>query len=169
MNRLIRRTGLALVSLLACRCPPRELMCKPIAFYEVIEPGRGAGAAPFSIERLGRKVEWVQPKVDFVTLKNDNRMYVGWSLLDFDVGGDMIYSPAEGLARDVENPELVYPMKRFKKGWTEHVRFGFRSSVCPEPDKSGSYVFCQYAKDEWFLVADMTCQSVLAEEVLEEL
>ncbi len=105
---------------------------------------------------------------DVLILKNDNRVFVGWMFNDFGVPADMIYSPTEGLARDVEDPKLVNPMKRFKEGWTEHVRFGFRSSVCLEPDKSGSYVSCQYAKGEWFLVADMTCQSVLADEVLEQ-
>ncbi len=144
MNRLIRWIGVALVSLLACRCPPRELLCKPVAYYEVVEPERGAGAAPFSIERLGRKVDWVPRRPDVLTLKNDNRMFVGWTIRDLSAPSDMIYSPTEGLAREVEHAELVYPMKRFKDGWTEHVRFGFRSSVCLSRDQFGTYLFCPY-------------------------
>jgi hypothetical protein len=139
-----------------------------VAYYEVLDPEHGAGAAPFSIERLGRKAEGVLMTPDVLTLKNDNRMFVGWTFKDLGIPADMIYSPTDGLARDVENPELVYPMKRFKEGWTEHVRFGFRSSVCLGPDEFGTYALCPYSVDEWFLVADMTCHSVLAQEVVDE-
>lgn len=59
-------------------------------------------------------------------------------------------------------------MKRFREGWSERVRFGFRSNVCLSRDEFWTYLFCPHSKDELFLVADMTCQSVLAEEVLEQ-
>ena len=147
-----------LVSLLAGGCKPREWICEPIAYLEVVEPERAAGAAPFSIERLGREVDGLQTVPTHVTLKGDNRVYVGWMAYDFSYGSNMIYSPAEGFARDVDDPQDVHPMKRFNDGKRERVRFGFRSAACLGPDKYGSYVFCKYGKDELFLAADMTCR-----------
>jgi hypothetical protein len=143
-------------------------MCEPVAYHEVLEPERGAGAAPFSVERLGRKVEGVDFEPVSLTLKNDNRVVVDWMLSDWGFDSHLIYSPAEGLARDVENSKLVYPMKRLKDGWSEHVRFGFRSTICLGRDPFGAFVFCQHSKEALFLVADMTCHSVIAEEVVEE-
>ena len=165
---LWRWSWVPLVSLLAWGCTPRELMCEPVAYYEVLEPERGAGAAPFSIERLGRKVEGVLTRLEYIVLAKDNHMHVGWSAYDFGAEYDMMFSPSEGLARDVKDPELVNPMKRFSGFWSERVRFGFRSNVCLSRDKFGTYAFCPYSEDERFLVADMTCHSVIAEEVVEE-
>jgi hypothetical protein len=154
--------------LLAWGCKPRELLCKPVAYYEVLEPERGAGAAPFNIERLGRKIEGSLTKIDYITLAKDNHMHVGWSAHDFGGEYEMTFSPAEGLARGIKNHEPTHPMKRLREGWSDRVRFGFRSNVCLSRDEFGTYLLCPRSKDELFLVADMTCQSVLAEEVFEE-
>lgn len=155
-----------LISLLVVGCKPREpreLMCRPTAIFEVLEPEKGAGVAPFSIERLGpqvdsRAVEAVPTGLGF-TRGNHARIY--WMLGHFSVDTEVLYSPAEGLARRVDHPGDVYPVKRFVDGRVERAQLGFRKKVCLRLEKDETYVFCKpgnYSKDERFLVADMTCE-----------
>ena len=164
-----RWTWVLLVPLLAGCCKsqksqePRELVCKPIAFFEVLEPERGAGAAPFSIKRFGPEVDEgaVYTSPMYVSYEDDNRGRVEWSTIGVDLfidWDDFVYSPAEGLARDVDDPESVYPMRRFFDGKSERVWFGFRSSICREPGAYDDWVFCKRTKEELFLVADMYCR-----------
>ncbi len=85
-----------LVTLLAggcdgCKAPgPRERVCEPIAYYEVLNSEQGAGKAPFSIERLGPelKSEQVQRKPDFLSFPRKDRVTAGW-----DMGGIFIPRP----------------------------------------------------------------------------
>lgn len=143
---------------------PRELRCVPSAIFEALEPKQEAGAAPFSIERLGPRVESdvVEDTLDHIILTDGKNGSVTWMFMShFSIVIDIAYSPTEGLARRVDLPEEVYPMKRFIDGKSERVRFGYRSKVCLQLGKDGPYVYCKggkYSEDERFLVADMTCK-----------
>jgi hypothetical protein len=98
------------------------------------------------------------PRVpDMLVFTGENHVTIGWSLSDFSFDTDAIYSPEEGLVRDVDAPDHVYPMKRFFDGKSERARFGFRSTVCRKPVKWGEYWNCDLTENELFLVADMTC------------
>lgn len=148
----------SLIPVLAGGCKPRDLVCETKAVFQALNPGQGAGSAPFSIERLGPevKVRMLERQPLFITLKGDNHGDVEWLLLGhIDAGSDVIYSPAEGLVRDIKHPEHVHPMKRLPGGATERVWLGFRSAVCPDPQGSAS--FCKFGDEELYLVADMTC------------
>jgi hypothetical protein len=164
-----RWTRLLLVPLLAAGCfgeckrrPAREFSCKTIAYYEALNPEQDAGEAPFSIERLGPKLEegQVQRRPLWLRFYNETRIFVTWQLSGHDFQeAKATYSPEEGLARSFRNSDIVYPMKRFSDGKLEHVHFGFRSKVCPKPNDQGTYYYkCQLTENELFIVADMTCQ-----------
>ena len=126
--------------------------------FQALNPDQGAGAAPFSIERLGPEVErTVLERVPgALTLTSDNRATAWWTVLghvhDYN---DLILSPAEGLARNGDDPGDVYPMRRFPDGASERVRFGFRSTACRDPGKRSG--LCVFGNDRLFLVAEMTC------------
>ena len=161
-----RWAWIPLVTLLAgacdgCKAPgPRQLVCEPIAYYEVLNPEQGASKAPFSIERLGPELEseQIRGKPDILWFPRKDRVRITW-----DMGGDFIptanfiYSPGEGLARNVRYPKKVFPMKLFSDSKPERVRFGFRSEVCRKPREDGGYRNCTRTDNELFLVADMTC------------
>lgn len=160
-------TWVVLASLLTGCCKsqkaqePRELVCEPIAFFEVLEPERDAGAAPFSIERFGPEVKGGFNSLEFVDFKDDNHVQVTWNIgtdLIIESSEDLVYSPVDGLARDVDQPQNVHPMRRFFDGKSERVRFGFRSTICRQPGMDGLYVFCKHTEEELFLVADMYCR-----------
>jgi hypothetical protein len=116
----------------------------------------GAGAAPFSIERLGPEIKsaYLEDMPGNLELRNNNHASVSWRGGDFIAGSELVFSPSEGLARDVYNPKDVYPMKRFSDGTSERVRFGFRSSSCRSPRKFG---VCDSKDDNLFLAAEMIC------------
>ena len=162
---------IALVPLLASGCkgcslgkapPPVELVCKSIAYHEVLDPEQGAGAAPFSIEQTGPKLEVEQLKLrpDLLVFLSETRVSVDWANFSKYRASEAIYSPEEGLARSTRT-DAVFPMKRFSDGKLERVRFGFRSKVCLKPDGRGSYYDCTPTENELFLVADMTCERIL--------
>ena len=91
-----------------------------------------------------------------LTLKSDNRARAWWtSLGHISRRNNLIFSPDEGLARNVKHPDDVYPMRRFSDGASERVRFGFRSTTCRDPGRSSA--FCEFGEEELFLVAEMTC------------
>ena len=164
-------TWILLLPLLASGCKgchlgkapaPFEFVCKSIAYYEVLDPEQGAGAAPFSIEQFGPKLEVEQMKLrpDLLVFLSETRVSVDWANFSKYRASEAIYSPEEGLARSTR-PAAVVPTKRFSDGKLERVRFGFRSKVCFEPDERGSYYDCTPAENELFLVADMTCERIL--------
>ena len=153
-----------LVTLLAggcdgCKAPgPRQLLCKSVAYYEVLSPEQGAGKAPFSIERLGPQVKDMEFSMDGLEFTGENRVTADWTIGDFYGWTDFFYSPEEGLVRDIEDAGIVYPMKLFSDGKSERVRFGFRSKVCRKPLRGGEPWNCDLTENELFLVADMTCR-----------
>lgn len=153
-----RRWGwVSLIPLLAGACKPRPLVCDAVGFFQVLQPQEGAGAAPFSIERLGPEVKRLSvAKVpDILSLKRNNRVSISWGPGDFIETSNLIFSPSEGLAWNVENPKDVYPMRRFSDGKSERVRFGFRAPPCrPRP----AFAECTPVGDPLFLAAEMTCQ-----------
>jgi hypothetical protein len=145
------------IPLLAGACKPRPLVCDAVGFFQVLQPQEGAGVAPFSIERLGPEVKRLSvAKVpDILSLRSNNRVNVSWGPGDFVETSDLIFSPSEGLARDVQNPENVYPMRRFSDGTSERVRFGFRAPPC-RPRRA--FAECTPVGDPLYLAAEMTCQ-----------
>ena len=148
----------SLVPLLAGACKPHDLVCNTEGVFQALKPEQGAGVAPFSIERLGPEVKLrvLEDVPDGLTLKRDNRMTAWWTVLGhISRHNDLIFSPDEGLARNVKHPDDVYPMRRFTDGASERVRFGFRSTTCRDPGKSSA--FCGFGEEELFLVAEMTC------------
>lgn len=159
-------TWVPLIPLLATGCKPRDMMCEPEAYFKVLEPEQGAGAAPFNIERPGPAVKGYMMKIvpTGVTLTGDNRARTHWLLLGHIYSyGDVIYSPAEGLARGIDDPEIVYPMRRLSNGSSTRVRLGFRAAICRDPDYAGGVPCHEYSKDEAFFVADMGCKRMRAE------
>jgi hypothetical protein len=127
-----------------------------VAYFEVLQPQEGAGVAPFSIERLGPEVKRVSVEhvPGALELKSHNRVRVGWETVGFLPYSDLIFSPSEGLARDVQDPQHVYPMRRYSVGASERVRFGFRSHACRSPRQFG---VCDMVGDALFLAAEMQC------------
>lgn len=152
----LRWACVLLTALVAGACKPRDLVCDKASYFQVLQPEEGAGAAPFSIERLGPKLRSADlPKVPgILELKSNNRVRVGWESDDFARDSDLIFSPSEGLARNVKDPSDVYPMRRFPDGASERVRFGFRSPSCRVPRKYG---YCPPRDDNLFLVAELIC------------
>lgn len=146
-----------LILFLAGACKPPALECDPVSYFQVLEPQEGTGAAPFSIERLGPEVKpvTVQKVPGILVLKKNNRVRVSWRELDFFESSDLVFSPSEGLARDVRNPEDVYPMRRFSDGGTDRVRFGFRAPPC-RPRLA--FAECTSVGAPLYLAAEMTCQ-----------
>jgi hypothetical protein len=141
-----------------CKGPgPRELVCRSVAYYEVLNPEQGTGKALFSIERLGREVKGISRYPDLLVFR-DNRVMIGWMLSDVGLTSDATYSPDEGLLRDVEEPDFVLPVKRFSDGKSERARLGFRSTVCREPNEHGSNYGCALTENELVLATDMTCR-----------
>ena len=134
------------------------MVCRTEAVFQALNPEQGAGAAPFNIERLGPEVKRsvLHTVPGALTLKSDNRVTGWWTSLghihDYN---DLIFSPAEGLARNVDDPKDVYPMRRFSDGASERVRFGFRTTACRDPGKHSG--LCVFGDENLFLVADMTC------------
>jgi hypothetical protein len=158
-TRTLRRwVCLALVTLLASACKPHPLLCVTQAVFQPLNPEQDVGAAPFNIDRLGPAVKAgiLHNVPDGITLTGRHRARVHWSLLGHIYGyGDLIYSPDEGLARNIDDPKRVYPMRRFSDGTSERVRFGFRSTACRDPTQGT--VSCEFGKEQLFLVAEMTC------------
>ena len=152
-----RWSWILLVSFLAGACKPPKLVCDSVGFFQVLQPQEGAGAAPFSIERLGPEVKRLSvAKVpDILSLKRNNRVSVSWGPAHYVVSSDLIFSPSEGLARDIRNPENVYPMRRFSEGASERVRFGFRAVPCRPRIPIAE---CTPVGDPLYLAAEMTCQ-----------
>jgi len=150
--------GIALAPFLAGACKPHDLVCENGSYFQLLQPEEGAGVAPFSIERLGPEVKRSElASVPYaLTLKSDNRVRVDWKSIGHILGhNDLIFSPAEGLARNVNRPNDVYPMRRVSDGASERVRFGFRSAACRVPGKG--IAFCQLGDDDLFLAAEATC------------
>lgn len=152
-----RWVWVSLIPLLAGACKPRPLVCESVGYFQVLQPQEGTGVAPFSIERLGPEVKRlsVGQVPSFLTLKSNNRVVVSWEVVDFLPISELIFSPSEGLARDVKNPDDVYPMRRFSEGTSERVRLGFRAPPCrPRP----AFAECTPVGDPLYLAAEMTCQ-----------
>ena len=152
----LRWGWISLIPFLAGGCKPRDLVCDEASYFQVLRPEEGAGVAPFSIERLGPTLRSADlPKVPaIIRLRSNNRVRVGWESDDFARDSDLIFSPPEGLARNVKDPNDVYPMRRFSVGASERVRFGFRSPSCRVPMEFG---YCPTRDDNLFLVAELTC------------
>jgi hypothetical protein len=89
-----------------------------------------------------------------LVLKNRDRVTVSWESGDLALESHLIFSPAEGLARSVNDPKYVYPMRRFSEGASERVRFGFRSDSCSAPREFG---ICHSRNDNLFLAAELPC------------
>ena len=157
LHALPQWAWVSLIPFLAGACKPSPLVCDPVAYFQVLQPQEGAGAAPFSIERLGPEVKRLSvAKVpDILSLKRNNRVSVSWGPGHYVVSSDLIFSPSEGLARDVRNPKDVYPMKRFSEGASERVRFGFRAPPCRPRSVIAE---CTPVGDPLYLAAEMTCQ-----------
>ena len=151
-----RWAWISLVPVLACACKPRDLVCEDGAYFQVLQPEEGAGAAPFSIERLGPKLgaaDLPSPP-GILTLARNNRVIISWDSGDLFLESKLIFSPGEGIARNVNNLDDVYPMRRFSVGASERVRFGFRSPTCRTPRRFG---ICAMRDDNLFLAAEWTC------------
>jgi hypothetical protein len=158
-------TWLLLVPLFA-GCPKSawEVVCVPTGIFEVLEPERGAGAAPFSVELLGAKMEGALDEPTSITFTSDNRALICWQSFGHMYSeSNVIYSPSEGLARSPKYPTEVYPVRRFSDGKTEQVRLGYYSKVCRQPDTETSDSPCKYSEERVPLVADMTCRRQRAE------
>ena len=143
-------------------CKPREVVCESRAFYQVLSPEQGAGGTPSSIERLGPEVKRgnIEEVPIFLTFTGGYRARAEWmSLGHIPSYAELLYSPGEGLARNVNAPRDVYPMRRLGAGESEHVWFGFRSAVCSSTDGRADNWPCRYEKEKGklFLVADMAC------------
>jgi hypothetical protein len=152
-----RWAWVSLIPFLAGACKSPTLECDPVSYFQVLQPQEGAGVAPFSIERPGPEVKRysVARVPGILTLKSNNRVNVSWRQGDSFESSDLIFSPSEDLARDVKNPEDVYPMRRFSDGKSERVRFGFRAPPCrPRP----AFAECTPVGDPLYLAAEMTCQ-----------
>ncbi len=152
----LRWACVLLTAFLADACKPRDLVCDRASYFQVLQPEEGAGVAPFSIERLGPKLRDIDlPKVPGVLeLHINNRVRVGWESDDFARDSDLIFSPSEGVARNVKDPIEVYPMRHFSDGASERVRLGFRSPSCRVPREFG---YCPTKDDDLFLVAELIC------------
>ena len=148
-------SGLALLALAGCK--PRQV-CESQEFFEVLEPMREPGAAPFSIDRPGRKVprKTLAELPTYLSFLDENHARTGWiSFGHISSYAEFSYSPAEGLARNLKDPADVFPMKRLVDASPERVWLGFRSSVCLGAGGGP----CQASSaDELFLVADMVCE-----------
>ncbi len=151
-----RWAWVSLVPVLACACKSPDLVCEGGAYFQVLQPEQGAGVAPFSIERLGPKMGAADLAhvPDILTLTSNTRVIVSWDSGDLFMDSKLIFSPGEGIARNVSNPDDVYPMRRFSVGVSERVRFGFRSPTCRTPRRFG---ICDMRNDNLFLAAEWTC------------
>ena len=150
--------GALAAPLLAGACKPRDLGCLTTAVFQPQNPEQGAGAAPFNIDRPGPQVRRhvLHHVADGITLRSDNSARLDWMILGHIYGyADLLYSPAEGLARNVDDPERVYPMRRFSAGGKDLVWFGFESTTCRDPNW-GTYA-CVFGEEELTLVAVMIC------------
>ena len=150
--------GLPLLAVFALAgCKPRQV-CESEAYFEVMEPMRKTDTAPFAIDRPGRRIprETLAELPTFLTFLNESHARTGWlSYGHVSSYAEVRYSPAEGLARNLKDPEDVFPMLRLVDASPERVRLGFRSTVCLDPS-GGS---CQtYGTEDLFLVADMVCE-----------
>ena len=146
-----------LVLLAATACKSREVVCEPRAFFRVAEPGRGAGEAPFSIDRLGSEVKGsvLREMPLFLVFVEGNRARLEWMYADLVINyPEAIYSPEEGLARSAGAPGQVFPLKKLVDGSSERVHLGFRSRICAGVDEGPCLT---YGPEEQYLVADMTC------------
>jgi len=152
-----RWAWVSLIPFLAGACKPRPLVCESVGYFQVLQPQEGAGVAPFSIERLGPEVKPISVgKVPtFLSLKRNNRVIVSWQVVDFLPISELIFSPSEELAWNVENPKDVYPMRRFSDGASERVRFGFRAPPCRP---RYAFAVCTPVGDPLYLAAEMICQ-----------
>src|SRR5512146_807455 len=105
----LRWAWVSLIPLLAGACKPRDVMCEEGSYFQVLQPQEGAGAAPFSIERLGPKMKSadLDQVPGYLILKGNNRVSVSWDSGDFVGGTELIFSPSEGLARDPKHPDDV--------------------------------------------------------------
>lgn len=139
-------------------CRPREIVCESQAFFQVPGAERYAGVAPFNIERIGAEVRHgdLEVKPLSLTFVEGNRARTDWMVRGHIPGqADVVYSPAEGVARGLHDQRQVFPMMRLTDSSSSRVRFGFRSSVCLDAGKGP----CQrYGTEELFLVADMPCK-----------
>lgn len=151
-----RWAWVSLVPVLACACKSPDLVCEDGAYFQVLQPEEGAGVAPFSIERLGPRLGAADlanvPGI--LTLTSNNRVIVSWDSGDLFLDSKLVFSPDEGIARNVRAPDVVYPMRRFSDGTSERVRFGFRSRTCHPPRQFG---ICHQGDDDLFLAVEMTC------------
>lgn len=145
---------LALLAFAACK--PREVVCESRAFFRAAEPQRGAGAAPFSIDRLGPEVKGAALKEVplFFVFVDGNRGRLEWMHADLVSSSPVLYSPEEGLARNPDAAQQVFPMKRLAEGSSERVRLGFRSRACLGEDAGPC---ATYGQEELYVVADMPC------------
>ena len=141
-----------------CNKPP-NLVCRPAAFYQVLDPNQGAGAARLNIERLGPEVK--ETRIfripTSITLKSNKYGRVFWGGGDFNFWTDLIYSPVEGLARNVDDPSDATPMRRFSDGMSEHVRFVFLATLCRNGGER-RWGMCELDEHQVFMVADMNCE-----------
>lgn len=153
--------GLVMV-LAVSGCKPRELVCRPEAFFQVITPERGTGTEPFSIEQVGPGVKGValEAKPTFLALAAGNRGRTEWLFRGHIWGQiDILYSQDEGLARNADDARQVFPLERVAASSTERVHLGFRSQVCLDIGESAGEVPCRnYGVEQLFLVADMPCE-----------
>lgn len=151
--------GLLVPLLIACPQPPQELVCVPTGIFEVLEPERGVGAAPFSVERLGAEMKGALDKPESITfIRGGTRAIITWrSYGHMYSESEVVYSPSEGLARSPKDPTEVYPIS-FVDGKAHRMRLGYDSKVCRKPDANGGYTFCKYSEARVPLVADMTCR-----------
>ena len=151
-------------SLAGCPKSTWEVVCVPTGIFEVLEPERGAGAAPFSVERLGGKMEDALDEPTSITFTSNNRALISWQSFGHMYSeSNVVYSPSEGLARSSKYPTQVYPVRRSSDGKTEQVRLGYYSKVCRQPDTETGDSLCNYSEERVPLVADMTCRRQRAE------
>lgn len=149
---------LALGPLLAGACKSRDLGCDTTAIFQALNREQDAGAAPFNIDRPGPEVRRhrLHNVPDGMTLRSDNSARLDWTILGHIYRRtDLLYSPAEGVAREVDDPTAVYPMRRFSEAGKELAWFGFWSTACRDPNRGT--VACEFGEEKLTLVAVMIC------------
>ena len=147
---------LAVTVLPGCK-PYPGVECQPEGYFRLIEPERKAGAAPFSIDRLGPQTKEPLAFIPLlITFREKDRPEVSWmSYGDSWLDIKYIYSPEEGVARNSHNPDNVLPMKWLSD---ERLLLGFESPVCLDGKPGRHYcMFADYSQDWRPFAADMKC------------
>ena len=151
---------LAFVLLLLAGCKPRPLVCEPPRVFRVTLATRTDGGAAEGTRQLGPEVALTHLATypGLVVFLEGKRVQVSWVFEDFGTYSEAVYSPEEGVAREVDAPHTVWPLQRFSNGATERVWLDFRAPVCIDPEALAGRAPCRKYGPEELLIADMPCR-----------